>query len=314
VTASSTAGTTGTWAEPAEGRAGRGASASVPVGGSCQPAGMRLTLLGELRDLLATDLDMITSRHTGRPLRQVELDFRCGDALVSDLTKQLEAAREDAPLEDEGGTLWIVKNHSRSNVNGGAWRVSVTLAEVEALEAERLEFAGLSLPPSFYNERASTSDDVLVITAELAPGPDEEALLEQLITEDKLAQSGDEVTYFPLRRVGISDEPISVRFGRCLWQATANGARRHLVVFVSQQGDTAETRRRVGLFANEPRSSNAARIAMQGREVAQAILDELDLAGVLSPEALERVRARGAEAWDRRFRDLAEVDDLTDFR
>lgn len=104
---------------------------------------------------------------------------------------------------------------------------------------------------------------------------------------------------------------MQVRFGRCLWQQGESGARQHLLVFVSADGDHDEIRRGVGL--NEPQLTNAERIAVQGREIAEAIIDELRVADVLSEEALERIRQRGASAWERRFRDFAEARDLSQF-
>jgi len=81
---------------------------------------------------------------------------------------------------------------------------------------------------------------------------------------------------------------------------------------VSVYQDDARSRRG-GLFTDEPRSGNSARIAVQGPELAEAVIRELGLAGLLSEAALQRIRARGEGAWDRRWRDLAETRDLTEF-
>jgi len=110
----------------------------------------------------------------------------------------------------------------------------------------------------------------------------------------------------------VQDEPLQVRFGRCLWQKGEGGARRHLLVFVAAEGDDEQTHRRYVGF-DEPRGSNAARIALQGREIAEAIIEEMALADLLTPEALERIQQRSESAWDKRVRDLNETRDLSLF-
>jgi|GEM_PF-6238054 len=191
---------------------------------------MSLKLLGEFPDLKATDLQPRGSRHSRRELRRVELSLACPDARVSTLTAELDAARnEEAAIEEETGTRWTVVNHGRHNVNGGAWQVSVELDEAERLDPERLEFAGLSFTPSYYSEGALGDDDVILITAEVVPAnAGEDAQLERLIVEHR-STLVDEETYFPLTRIGIAAAPLSVRFGRCLWQSQERKPRRHLV-------------------------------------------------------------------------------------
>lgn len=275
---------------------------------------MMLKLLGQFRDVDSTEGEARTSRHSGRPLRQVEISFHVSDAAIKQVTDELNAAREErAALEDDDGTRWVVGSHSHSNVNGGAWRVTAVLREVEEVRAERLEFLGLTLLPSHYDEREASSDDLLMIVVEVAPSPEDSAALERHITEQRLRNEGETAEYFALRRVGVQDEPLQVRFGRCLWQKSEGGARRHLLVFVAAEGDEDEEARRKFVGIDEPRSSNAARLALQGREVAEAIIDEMALAELLTPEALDRIRRRGETAWDRRFRDLNETSDLSLF-
>lgn len=282
------------------------------VGASCQHVGMMLRLLGEFRDLDSTEATGKTSRHTGRLLREVEVSFNCGDALTEQLNAELNAAREEsAALVGEDDTRWVVGYHSHSSTNTGNWRYTVELRQVEDLRAERLEFLGLTLVPSHYEERADRNGPI-VITAQVAPGTEDDETLERHIAGQKLQSDDEPAQYFDLRRVGVQDEPMQVRFGRCLWQQGESGARQHLLVFVSADGDDDEIRRGVGL--NEPQLTNAERIAVQGREIAEAIIDELRVANVLSEEALERIRQRGASAWERRFRDFAEARDLSQFR
>lgn len=190
------------------------------------------------------------------------------------------------------------------------------LREVEEIHAERLEFLGLTLTPSHYDEReaskAAGDDRPLMIVAEVAPSAEDSETLERYFIEEKLGNEGEATQYFDLRRIGVQEESLQVRFGRCLWQRGEGGGRRHLLVFVGAEGDDEQTLRGyVGL--DEPRASNAARVALQGREIAEAIIEEIALGDLLTPEALERIRQRGESAWDKRFRDLSETSDLSQF-
>lgn len=279
---------------------------------------MMLKLLGQFRDVDSTENEGKTSRHSGRLLREVEIGFRYDDALTKQITDELNTAREEsAALESDDGTRWVVGSHSHSNVNGGAWRFIVALREVEEIHAERLEFLGLTLAPSHYDEReaskTSGDDGPLMIVTEVVPSADDSETLERCIMEQKLLNEDETNQYFGLRRIGVQDEPLQVRFGRCLWQKGQDGVRRHLLVFVGAEGDDEQTRRGY-LGLDEPRGFNAARVALQGREIAEAVIEEIALAHLLTPEALERIRQRGESAWDRRFRDLSETSDLSQFR
>lgn len=272
-----------------------------------------LKLLGQFRDVDSTESEGKTSRHSGQALREVEIGFQCGDTLTTQVTDELNAAREEsAALEGDDGTRWVVGSHSHSNANGGAWRFTVALREVEEVRAESLEFLGLSLAPSHYDEREASRDDTIIIVAEVAPSFEDSEALERHILEHQLRNEGETTHYFDLRRIGVQDEPLQVRFGRCLWQKGEGGARRHLLVFVAAEGDDEQTRRGYVGF-DEPRGSNAARMALQGREIAEAIIEEIALADLLTPGALERIRQRGESAWDKRFRDLSETSDLSRF-
>ena len=274
---------------------------------------MMLKILGQFRDVDSTESEGKRSRHSGRILREVEIGFHCRDTLSGQVTDELNAAREEsAALEGGDGTRWVVGSHSHSSFNGGNWRFTVALREFEEVRAKSLEFLGLALAPSHYDEREASTDGTIMIVAEVEPSLEDSESLERHIVEQKLGNTGETSDYFDLRRVGVQDEPLRVRFGRCLWQKGEGGARRHLLVFVAAEGDDEQTRRGFVGF-DEPRGSNAARIAVQGREVAEAIIEEIALAELLTPEALERIRQRGESAWDKRFRDLSETSDLSQY-
>ena len=116
--------------------------------------------------------------------------------------------------------------------------------------------------------------------------------LEAQILDEHIAQSWAEPAsmYFPVVRTGISEGPIQMRFGRCLWQQTAGG-KRHLITLVSQEGDTEETRGG-GWIANlhQPQVSRLQDAAVLQDSRFEGLLSELMSAGVLDSESIERIR------------------------
>lgn len=119
-----------------------------------------------MRDVHVTESEGRTSRHSGRALRAVEISFRCVDGLRNEVTDELNVARDaGGALESDDGVRWLVGSHSHSSVNGGSRRYTAILTEPEVVHAERLEFLGLVLTPSHYDEREAASDNVLMIAA-----------------------------------------------------------------------------------------------------------------------------------------------------
>jgi len=271
---------------------------------------MRLHLLGQYRDIEPVGAEPGLSRHTGLPLRNITLDLRVGSNLADDLRQELQAARSPAnALRDDEGGLWLVQQHSSSSRDGGAWSFAIELAESENPQAQSLELHDMSLIPLFYEERV-TSDGVLLIVIEVEPEMADSERIEVLLTAGGASRGKDPV-YFPVRRVGVTDEPLSVRWGRCLWQALPDGGRRHSLVLVGEGGDRDV---QLPVMSHDPELGNALRISIRAREYGEALLDELEAAGALSSEAVARVRSRVESAVDRRFRDAVEARDLSEFR
>lgn len=118
-----------------------------------------------------------------------------------------------------------------------------------------------------------------------------------------------------MKRVGVTDTVESMRWGRCLWQQGLDGSRRHLLVLVSERGDSVEQASGWNGLSqlHEPRLTNIGKIAMYAREVADLLIAELQSSGVISVESGERVQLQAHAAWERRFRDFHETRDLKQF-
>jgi hypothetical protein len=267
---------------------------------------LTLHIAGAGRGMSAAELEPMRSPHTGLPIRRLRVRFRAPASDSKAIADALGQARSlERPLSSADGSRWVVTSSSYSYADGDRahWHVA-ELREVEDLRAERLEMLGLTLVPTRYKEEAEEEQGIIVI-AQVEPDSEvDEALEGEIMSQRK------ENMYFDVLRVGVSDAPMRMRFGRCLWQRTEQG-RAHLLRLVSEAGDSEE-RRHGGVFAlmHQPELSVTIRKAAVAHGTAEALIEELVGAGVLSSEAVERIRARAEEARENRDRALDEARDL----
>lgn len=228
-------------------------------------------------------------------------------AVAQEFSLSLEAARSaDGVLEDTDGIRWVVELHSHSYSNDGPRGFTVNIREHERLQAERLELLDFSLTPLYY-DKIVTPEGVLSILAEVEP---EGAAANRL--EELLARRSQDQEYFEVLRVGVHNRPVEARWGRCLWQHTTEGRRRHSIVLVTRPLEQEHPS--LSAVINQPALDNTSRIALYGRELVEALVDELERRGALDVTATVAIRSRAATAGERRFRDLEQSDDVTRYR
>jgi hypothetical protein len=114
-------------------------------------------------------------------------------------------------------------------------------------------------------------------------------------------------SYFPVTWGGASHQPVHMRFGQCLWEAADDGGARHLVTLVAKDGDMQESGLNDGfdhLF--DPWKQRLMEQSLRVKVGFDALLSELELAGVLGGEAIGRIKdsishpdASGAREFDR---------------
>lgn len=263
---------------------------------------VNLVLLGESHDVPAEDLEPEKSPHTGRALRRVRVTFRAAADESEAVSKTLGKAREiEHALAGEDGSRWVVTQNSYSYQNEDRVHLhTAELRELETIEPERLELLGLILDPTNYKEEEQGG--VILASALIEPDAETDEALERAITARDAA-------YFDVVRVGVSETPIRMRFGRCLWQKSESG-RVHLLRLVSEQADDDESNASPLLWF-EPELGNMKRKVIAAEAAIEALLEELQAAGVLPEAAAANVRARVDDAWEKRGRELDESRDLT---
>jgi hypothetical protein len=247
----------------------------------------------------------VESRSTWRPLRRLVLDFVAGEDLAEPLGDQFRGAASShrrTPITDDEGGEWKVGTWTYSyRDNGSSMRYDVELVEIEKLVATRLKFGGLDVELEFYREEDPLDERARIIVSEF--------LADEAMTE-RLRTLADEEDYFDLVRVGIADQPISVRIGRALWEPLDGepGNRRFQVPFVTEEGDDDTT------SSTDPRSWNTSRVAIRERARLRALVNELVNAGVIDDAARARIEQTGDDSWKREWLDLFKVTDVALFR
>jgi hypothetical protein len=228
------------------------------------------------------------SRYTGQPLRQLRVSLGArGDDAHERLNAALQSAGgEDVLISDVEGGHWRVTRHSYSYIDGRpvtTYKHEVELGEHEDLTLERVVLQALEVTPDRWS--LQSDGDQYTLTFLVSLGPEDHKVLERMLEKHSTAK-GPEI-YFPVSWTGIRDTPVRMRFGKCLWESLAGGGARHLVVLVSERGDTAG--KLAGLQLFQPELTRMMQHTVITRMKLDALITELHQAGVLPSEAVDRL-------------------------
>jgi hypothetical protein len=240
------------------------------------------------------------SPHTGVTLR----------TLLTEITVTATRARAIATLletpelvDEDDGTAW--RGRIRVQTYGeaqGFHHLQIEWEQVEHLNVDTVEFEGLALHPTKYEEHAEEFGIAISMLAELTPA-------ETATLRDVQRLDGDQPsTYFSVVRHGLSDKPRDMRFGRVLWQPLANGDVKHEITLVDKGLDEGP----ISPFATigEPQTGHLLDVVEQLAAERNALLDALVAAGVLDDQAAENIRRAGAGAAGRDRYQFFKVRDL----
>ena len=187
----------------------------------------------------------------------------------------------------------------------GLHHLTLSWEEQERVQANTIEFEGLSLHPSRYDEHAEDDGVAISFRARLTPAETEKVRTLQ----QRPSAKAD--LYFPVVRRGVSDEPRRMRLGRVLWQALEDGNAEHDITLVDESLDKKPT----SAFAliGEPHTRHLLNAVEQLAAERNALLEALKSAGVLDDQAVERVHQAGTEAMGKRRYRFYQVDDMSDW-
>lgn len=245
--------------------------------------------------------ESVASPFTGRDLRKLKTVVPVASPAV-DLVKSLLAS---SPLADADGALWSGSLDMESyTAENGPHTLTITWSEWERVHADTVEFEGLALVPTRYEER-DDGEGVLIVSFQANLSPDETEIFRGL-----LASSIGHQLYWPVVRRGVSDDPRTMRFGRILWQTLEDGGFAHDITLVDEAHDADESSALLGL-GGEPQVSNLIDQLLALRMQFERLLDEVQRSGVLTPQTVDAVRAGGKESGAARRYSFFEVSDLS---
>ena len=264
-------------------------------------------ILGDAEcDVSAEELGREVSPFTGRALRRFRATLTAqGDTAHEGLDAILRpGSGEEVVLSGPDGVTWLVGGHSTSYRQGAGQNAlyvhTFELSEREELRIETVEFGALALVPDRWKlDEDAPSTFTFLATLDADQHQDFEQFYRQA-----------DNSYFPVRWGGVTHQPTSMRFGQCLWEATDNGGARHLVTLVAQEGDTQQAG--VNLLF-DPWKSRLIEQAVRIRSGLDVLLSELEQVGVLSDDAIGRVKDSISSPDESRLREFDRVYEIDNY-
>jgi hypothetical protein len=241
------------------------------------------------------------SPFTGHQLRTLSTQVTISP-LDADLVKTFLAT---APVTAGDGSVWTGNIDMESYTNDGPHSLTITWKESEQLMAETVEFEGLALSPTCYEEREN-EDGTICVAFQAKLTSNETETLRSLTSP-----STTDRRYFPVVRRGVSDDPRSMRLGRVLWQQFDDGTIGNDITLVDEAFDASGDNNTVFVFGGEPQVGNLVRQVSSLLVQFETLIAELESAGAIAPEAVERIRASAETLAPDRRHIFFEVADLS---
>ena len=258
---------------------------------------------GEMNDLKVELTGTEVSPHTGRPLRYAESIIQVAEDRAGDFRDALEGS----PATDDSGHVWTGRISSESySSEGGPYQMTIEWSEHEDVQAERVRFAGLELTPSSYEERID-DDDLLVLEFQATLSPEETNRLRELQT----GTADEPERYWPVVRVGVSEEERRMRLGRVLWSRRDDGNIEHKIVLVADE--QAEPGISPWAKIGQPQLGHTMGGLADMAGQFDALLETLERGGVLDAEAIQTIREAGRDARRTRVHTFYEVADVSEW-
>lgn len=244
------------------------------------------------------------SPHTRRGLRRMKVQFRTGS---EEEREQVGAALSGGKVtgRSEYGARLKVTNHSYSYTQGSdVTTFTVTVEEVEDLRCDAIVLGGtLELVPDGYAEDFRHGAVVVTFTATTSG--------EQTDQFEALLLDHEAPHYFPVVRRGVSDTPMRMRFGRCLYRDNDDGRRNHKVVLVQDLYDDRDDQPFKGFSHPETDRLEDAVVVLQ--QTVDGLLDLLVRKGVATQDDASGIRDGARQVTRRAHRQFDRTEDDDDF-
>lgn len=135
---------------------------------------------------------------------------------------------------------------------------------------------------------------------------------DDLVLAAQIEESRAEETYFDAVRVGVSNDPLAVRFGRCLWQRQENETPLRLLRLVADRDiDSNNDEPLLRLF--QPELQRAQEKVAGLEDTVSALIERLRDADVIDEQTAKAIRDESGGSWKRHVNDFDETGDVNSF-
>jgi hypothetical protein len=237
------------------------------------------------------------SLHSGKDLFQFEVEFRADEDEQDDINA---AQNAPGPVLLRGGEqpeevpITIQQRMHSFTVGRREQIYKWTLTEMENLELESLQLGDIVLKPYKFEEEVQNGLIHIEARVEIDPS-----------TREQLSVLP---TYFPVVRMGISNEPLSMRFGQPLWSETSSENTKHRYVLVEERYDSEKHQ---GFL--EPQFGNVRDSLVVTKAQLAKLLDVLGAKGLLTAEEATSVIEVEESALRTQHRLINRVDDIDEW-
>jgi hypothetical protein len=250
--------------------------------------------------------DVRISPHTGRSLAVLEVQSRFL-GVAADREELSRSLRErTAKVRSADGRRFTVGSSSVMYTDESpVTTLTINLEEVEDLLATAVRIGDqVTLTPKRYREECREGAVCIEMIARTSG--DATAALEAAIE-----QRGD-ARYLPVVREGVQAEPLTMRFGKCVWQQEDDGSRLNFLVLVEQSYDDDEERSKfVGI--NEPELTRALEAIASLQVTVDALLQTTVDAGLMPVADADALGAQARSVSRPRLRQFDRTDRIEDF-
>jgi len=239
---------------------------------------------------IPTDIEERTnfvSRHTGRTCVRLHVLVSVSGKGEHDRMLDLvqNARHNNVSAADEAGRtrMWKVRNHSYSYQNSGdsaVYNHRFELEEDEELMPTSLHIDELVLRPHKYEEEFDR--EALIISAWTSTNEADSQRLKDLVARRD---------FYPVVRVGISEEIREMRFGAVLWSEDGASTKHRITLVERIYDEQHDSSPGVG----EPEASNVERSLATGLGMIDGLLETLGAKEILTPEEIAGIRLKAEE-------------------
>ncbi|TQS41826.1 hypothetical protein [Cryptosporangium phraense] len=264
---------------------------------------VELVIVGRSAPGRMTVQEPVRSVLTGATLRRIAVSGLRIEGGEDDAAAEAIRRASTRPLLDRQGGQWLVETWSSTSVNDGPVNYALELIEYEHVTVDAVTVDGLTLPLTRHLADAGRAEMSLMVQLLFATDEAAHEALSVLIEKHYEAED-----YFPVVLHGVRAEPVSMRFGQCVWEA-AGSEYREFVVLVSEEGDD-----QFYVGVGQPDLARLKDAVVGQQRQFDALIEELHRAGVLPAEAIERIRRVGVGPFPRsQYRGFRRTGSLEDF-